>query len=100
MVKHMIMWQLKDELTGEEKVAVKKGMKLGLEGLKGQIPGLLDIDVQIDRLPTSNADVLLNSTFSDKAALEIYTNHPKHVTVADSKIRPFTKTRMCMDYEV
>lgn len=100
MVKHIIMWQLKDELTGEEKVAVKKEIKSGLEGLKGQIHGLLDIDVQIDRLPTSNAEVMLNSTFSDQAALEVYAHHPKHLAVADGKIRPFTKTRMCMDYEV
>ena len=46
MVKHIILWQLKDELTGAEKEAVKAGIKEGLEGLLGQIPGLLDIKVQ------------------------------------------------------
>ena len=100
MVKHIIMWQLKDELTDEEKIIVKKGMKIGLEGLKGQIPGLLDIDVQIEGLATSNVDAMLNTTFSDQEALKVYAGHPKHVAVADSKVRPFTKLRMCMDYEV
>ena len=46
MVKHIILWQLKDELVGEEKEAVKAGIKAGLEGLAGQIPGLIDICVQ------------------------------------------------------
>lgn len=38
MVKHVILWQLKDELSDTEKAAVKAGIKEGLEGLAGQIP--------------------------------------------------------------
>ena len=48
MVKHIILWQLKDELTPEEKKAIKAGMKEGLEGLVGQVPGLLDVKVQTE----------------------------------------------------
>ena len=40
MVKHIILWQLKEELQGEEKEKVKAGIKAGLEGLAGQIPGV------------------------------------------------------------
>ncbi|MBQ2258218.1 MAG: Dabb family protein, partial [Lachnospiraceae bacterium] len=50
MVKHVILWQLKDELSETEKVEVKKGIKDGLEALKGKIPGLLDIKVEIEPL--------------------------------------------------
>ena len=39
MVKHVILWQLKDELSAEEKAAVKAGIKEGLESLSGKIPG-------------------------------------------------------------
>ena len=56
MVKHVILWQLKDELSAEEKSAVKAGIKEGLESLSGKIPGLVDIHVNIDALPSSNAD--------------------------------------------
>ena len=42
MVKHIILWQLKDELSEEQKKDVRKGIKEGLEGLKGQIPGLIE----------------------------------------------------------
>lgn len=100
MVKHIILWQLKDELSAEEKVEVKKGIKEGLEGLAGKIPGLVEIKVQTEGLASSNAEVMLDSTFENEAALKGYAIHPEHVAVADGKVRPYTKTRMCLDYEV
>lgn len=100
MVKHIILWQLKDGLTAEEKEAVKAGMKEGLEGLAGKIPGLLEIKVQIRALASSNAEVMLDTTFTDEEALKAYAIHPEHVAVADGKVRPFTKTRMCLDFEI
>ena len=101
MVKHMILWQLKDELSAEEKASVKVGIKEGLEGLVGKIPGLLDVKVYADGLETSkNADVMLDSSFEDLDALKAYSVHPEHVAVADGKVRPFTKTRLCLDFEV
>ena len=99
MVKHIILWQLKDELSAEKKAEVKKGIKEGLEGLSGKIEGLLDIKVQIEGLTSSNADVMLDSSFTDEEALKGYAVHPAHVAVADGKVRPYTKTRVCMDYE-
>lgn len=99
MVKHIILWQLKDELQGAEKEAVKAGIKQGLESLKGQIPGLLDISVQTEQLSSSNADVMLDSTFVDENALKTYASHPAHVKVADGRVRPYTKSRVCMDFE-
>lgn len=100
MIKHVILWQLKDELSAEEKEQIKAEIKSGLEGLQGKIPGLLDIHVQKDYLASSNADAMLDSTFTDEEALKGYAVHPEHVKVANEKVRPFTKTRVCMDYEV
>ena len=100
MVKHIILWQLKDEFTAEEKEAIRAGIKEGLEGLAGQIPGLTEIKVQTKMLTSSNVDVMLDSTFVDEAALKGYAVHPAHVEVADTKVRPYTKTRACLDYEV
>ena len=76
MVKHVILWQLKDELSDAEKAAVKAGIKEGLEGLAGKVPGLV------------------------AEALKCYSVHPAHVAVADSKVRPYTKARFCLDYEI
>lgn len=100
MVKHVILWKIKDEYVGEELEIVKKGIKEGLEGLKGVIPGLVDIKVNIDGLSSSNVDVMLDSTFTDEEALKAYAVNPAHVAVADGKVRPFTKTRSCLDYEI
>lgn len=100
MVKHVILWNLKDELTQEQKADVKKGIKEGLEGLQGQIPGLIDIKVNTEGLASSTADVMLDSTFEDEAALKVYAKHPLHVAVADGKVRPYTKSRACLDYEI
>lgn len=100
MVKHVILWKLKEEYTGEAAAAVKAGIKEGLEGLKGQIPGLLDIKVYTEPLASSNCDVMLDSSFADEASLSGYTVHPAHVEVATTKVRPFTASRTCMDYEV
>ena len=100
MVKHIILWKLRDDLSNEEKQRVKKDIKEGLEGLAGRIPGLLSIVVNVDgRLETSNADVMLDSTFTDEAALKAYAVHPEHVAVADGKVRPYTCLRTCLDYE-
>lgn len=99
MIKHVILWQLKEELTAEEKQKVKEGIKSGLEGLLGQVPGLQAVHVQIEGLASSNADVMLDTTFTDEAALKAYAVHPAHVAVADGAVRPYTKTRVCMDFE-
>ena len=99
MVKHIILWQLKDELSPAEKLQVKADIKAGLERLAGQIPGLIDIHVQTECLESSNADVMLDSSFEDEASLKGYAVHPAHVAVANGVVRPNTKVRVCMDYE-
>ena len=100
MVKHIILWQLKDEFSKEEKITIKAGIKEGLESLKGKIPGLLNIHVQTEYLASSTAEVMLDSTFESEEALKGYSTHPEHVKVADTKVRPYTKNRSCLDYIV
>ena len=100
MIKHIILWQLKDELSVQEKELVKKEIKAGLEDLQGKVPGLLDIHVQISALDSSNADLMLDVTLEDAAALKGYAVHPDHLAVANSKVRPYTKTRICIDFQI
>lgn len=100
MVKHVILWKLKEEFSDEEKKQIKAGIKEGLEGLAGQIPGMTEIKVRIACLPSSTVDVMLDTTFESAEALKAYSVHPKHVAVADSKVRPYTAVRSCMDYEI
>ena len=100
MVKHIIIWKLKDELTAEKREDVKKGIKENLESLSGKIEGLLEIKVYTDGLASSNADLMLDSSFVSADALKFYATHPEHVYVADTFVRPFTALRSCFDYEI
>ncbi len=95
MVKHIILWQLKEEFNNPD---VKQGIKNGLEGLIGVIPGLTEIKVYTNPLASSNADVCLYSVFEDELSLKNYATHPEHIKVADTFVRPYTKTRSCIDF--
>lgn len=96
MVKHIILWQIKDDAN---KASVKKNAKEALEGLAGKIDGLLSVKVHINGLESSNADMMLETSFTDEAALKGYSVHPLHVKAADTYVRPFTKLRVCLDFE-
>ena len=93
MVKHIILWTLNPDLSEEEKQTVKEGIKAGLEGLVGKV----NIN---GRLTSSNADVMLDSTLESEEALKGYAKHPEHVAVANSKVRPYTVQRACLDFEI
>jgi hypothetical protein len=100
MVKHIILWKLRSGLSETEKREKALAIKQGLESLKGQVPGLIDIHVQIDgRLETSNADIMLDSTLESFDALKGYAVHPAHLAVANGVVRPNTELRTCLDYE-
>lgn len=100
MVKHVILWKLKDELSAEEKRTVKENAKKNLEGLLGKISGLSSICVHISPLPSSNVDMMLDSEFESEEALKNYSVHPSHVEVANTYVRPFTAARSCLDFEI
>lgn len=100
MIKHIILWKIKEDKTEAEKLIIKTGVKEGLESLKGKIPGLIDIHVKTECLSSSNADVMLDSSFTDETSLKGYATHPEHVKVADDNVKPFMEVRMCMDYEI
>ena len=100
MVKHVILWKLKEDVTGEAKDKVLREMKENLEALVGKVPGLSDLTIVTKPLASSNADVMLDSTLESEDALKGYQSHPDHVAVANTYVRPFTEVRLCMDYEV
>ena len=101
MVKHIILWKLRSEMSASEKQEAAKAIKEGLESLQGQVPGLVDLHVQIDgRLERINADIMLDSTLVSEEALKGYAVHPAHVAVANGVVRPNTELRTCLDYEI
>lgn len=100
MVRHVILWQLKEEYNDEEKRKIKAGIKEGLEGLVGKVPGLVEVHVHTEGLASSNADLMLDSVLENEEALKGYAVHPEHVAIANSKVRPYTMSRTCLDFEI
>jgi len=100
MIKHIVCWKLKQRSEplhlNEDGLAIKNA----LENLKGEIPGLLHIEVGFDFSSTETAgDVVLYSEFTDRESLAHYQNHPAHVAVGKI-VRPRTCERRMIDYEV
>ena len=97
MVRHVIVWTLKDEYSDSKKAEIKAGIKAGLEGLLGKIPGLIDIKVYTDGLASSSGDAMLDSLFESEGALKDYSSNPAHVEIASTKVRPYVKVRSSFD---
>lgn len=100
MVKHMILWKIDEKFSSEEKIKIMADAKRELEALKGKVPGLLEIKLQTEKLPSSNADMMLDSTLESEDALKGYQTHPDHVAVANGFVRPYTSERLCLDFEI
>ncbi len=99
MVRHVILWKLKEELSTEEKEAIKKSAKEQLEGLYGTVPSIVSIAVHVSPLPSSSCDMMLDSLFENEEGLAEYSAHPAHVAVANAYVRPYVSTRICMDHK-
>ena len=98
MVKHVIIWALKDDIA--DKKALMEKIKVELEGLVGKIEGLLEMKIIIEGLASCKGDFMLDSTFTDEAALKYYSSHPDHVAIADGLVRPNVSARLAYDYEI
>ena len=97
MVKHMIVWKYKDEIT--DKAAASAEIKAALEGLVGKIDGLLEMHILTEGLPSSSGDLMMDSSFAGADALAAYQKHPLHVEIADGLVRPSMASRLSFDYE-
>lgn len=100
MIRHIILWLLREKLTPEERTAIKSNAKHNLEALQGQIDGLYEIRVITETLDDSNADMMLDSTFLTEEALHNYSRDPRHTAVADTCVRPYVQHRICINYKV
>lgn len=99
MVKHVVMWRLKERALGNDKAFNARLVKEKLEGLAGRIPGLLAIEVGFDfSLTPASYDLVLYSEFTDRKALDGYQRHPEHEAVQDF-ISAVRMERAVVDYD-
>ncbi|MEI7824781.1 MAG: Dabb family protein [Chlorobiaceae bacterium] len=100
MIKHIVMWRLKDVAHGNDRQTNAALIKEKLTALRGRIPGMTAIEVGIDFSCTdSSCDVVLYSEFLDRNALALYQENPEH-----EALKPFigmaSMERRIADYEV
>lgn len=93
MIRHIVCWKL-DENNKSENIKI---MRERLSALVGKIDGLVKIEV--GECYMGAWDVVLNSEFETKEALESYRTHPEHVKVADF-IHTIMVERTAADYEI
>lgn len=99
MVKHIIIWSLKSTLSASEKDEAKANIKEKLEGLEGNIEGLLSARVYTNLLDSSSGDLLFISEFTDENALKAYQIHPKHIAISEY-VSTVREQRNVADFEV
>ena len=93
MIKHIVMWKLKNP-------ADAVFFKAQLDSCKGVVPGMQEFEavIRTDGLD-ANQDVLLYSVFDDAAALQAYIVHPTHKDVVTT-LKPLAESRSALDYEI
>lgn len=97
MVHHIVLWNLKEELSSREKKEAAAAIKEKLEAVKDQVEGVVSLRVEMDGLPSGNKDIGLISEFESVEALEAYQKHPAHLQ-AGAYVGSVTYGRTCLDY--
>jgi antibiotic biosynthesis monooxygenase (ABM) superfamily enzyme len=100
MIKHIVMWKLKDFAEGADRATNAVKMKNKLDACAALVPGTLKFEVALAQ-PGLEAtyDIVLYSEFANKEALDAYADHPTH-----QALKPFIgavrESRQCMDYQI
>jgi hypothetical protein len=99
MIKHIVFWKLKENAHGKSKAENAQAIKQILEALKGQIDGIITLEVGIDFSKTeASSDIALCSEFVSLEALSAYQVHPAHLA-AGTYIKEATFDRKVVDFE-
>ena len=99
MIRHIVLWKLKDEAEGASKAQNAERLKNLLEALRGKISQIVELEVGFQMEPSEAAfDVALDSSFRTRADLEIYQKHPDHQEVV-AFVKKIVSARAVVDYE-
>jgi hypothetical protein len=98
MIKHIVMWRVKDGAEGASMMENAVEIKTRLEGLLGVVPGVVSLEVGINELAGETAsDVVLVSEFASMEDLDSYQTHPLHLEVVDF-VKKVATERRSVDY--
>ena len=99
MVKHIVMFKLKDEALVAEKLAAMQNFKQAIEALPAKIPVIRNIEVGLNINPGEQWHIALYSEFDSLDDVKYYAQHPDHVA-AGKLLADVKESRACVDYEI
>ena len=99
MIRHIVMFKLKEFATPADKQAKMQEIKTGLEALIDKIDVLRMIRVDFNVNPAETWDIILTTELDTLEDVGTYPNHPEHVAVSKGIIGPVKADRACVDYE-
>ena len=97
MVKHIVLFKLKESLSAAEKADIMHRCKAAIEALPATIPFIRDIHVGLNENPAETWDICLNSSFDTLDDVKAYSIHPAHVAAAGI-LKEAKENRACVDY--
>ena len=94
MIRHIVMFRIKDEFKSEIPQIVE-----AFYGMKGRIEGMTDLEAGADLIRSPRSyDVALIAAFEDRAAFDAYQDHPVHMPVKKHMHEVMSSSVAC-DYE-
>lgn len=98
MVKHIVLFKLKDEVPADKKLAAMTAFKQAIEALPARIPLIHHIEVGLNINPGETWSIALYSEFDSLDDVKSYAVHPDHVA-AGQLLAAVKESRACVDYE-
>lgn len=99
MVKHIVLFKLKDEAPAEARLAAMNAFKAAIEALPAKISFIRSIEVGLNINPAETWSIALYSEFDSLDDVRRYAVHPDHVA-AGKLLAEVRESRACVDYEL
>lgn len=97
MVKHIVLFRLRDMADGKEKTELMNRFKQAIEALPAVIPCIRHIHVGLNVNPSEQWDICLDSEFDSPEDVQAYATHPAHLAAA-ALLKEAHPDRACTDY--
>ena len=98
MVRHIVSWDFRPELSPAERQAAREALVPRLSALERLVPVALTVRVSRPPLESSNCDLVLYSEVAQASDLPLYQNHPEHQAVIPL-VQQYLCNRRCCDIE-
>lgn len=98
MVKHIVLFKLKEEVPADVRLAAMNSFKEAIEALPAKIPTIRKIEVGLNINPSETWNIALYSEFDALEDVKQYAVHPDHVA-AGKLLAEVKESRACVDYE-